>query len=90
MDPAASIPGSSDQTLTRTRRCRRAPIVDKDGKPLASTGPGRIVGLEPQAIQDLNLVKAALQQQLASTGWRSTGRWGHPAWSPTTSFPSSP
>ena len=29
-----------------------------------ATGPGRLVGLEPQAIQDLNQVKAALQQQL--------------------------
>jgi cell division protein FtsI/penicillin-binding protein 2 len=64
--PAAIHPRlGSDQTLTRTREVPpRAPIVDKDGKPLASTGPGRIVGLEPQAIQDLNQVKAALQQQL--------------------------
>jgi cell division protein FtsI/penicillin-binding protein 2 len=64
--PAAIHPRlGSGQTLTRTREVPpRAPIVDKDAKPLASTGPGRIVGLEPQAIQDLNLVKAALQQQL--------------------------
>jgi cell division protein FtsI/penicillin-binding protein 2 len=64
--PAAIHPKlGSDQTLTRTREAPpRAPIVDKDNKPLASTGPGRIVGLEPQAIQDLNQVKAALQQQL--------------------------
>jgi cell division protein FtsI/penicillin-binding protein 2 len=64
--PAAIHPRlGSDQTLTRTREVPpRAPIVDKDGEPLASTGPGRIVGLEPQAIQDLNQVKAALQQQL--------------------------
>ncbi|HET6833495.1 MAG TPA: penicillin-binding transpeptidase domain-containing protein [Acidimicrobiales bacterium] len=64
--PAAVHPRlGTDQTLTRTREVPpRAPIVDKDGEPLASTGPGRLVGLEPQAIQDLNQVKAALQQQL--------------------------
>jgi cell division protein FtsI/penicillin-binding protein 2 len=64
--PAAVHPRlGSDQTLMRTREVPpRAPIVDKDGEPLASTGPGRIVGLEPRAIQDLNQVKAALQQQL--------------------------
>jgi cell division protein FtsI/penicillin-binding protein 2 len=55
----------SGQTLTRTREVPpRAPILDKDGEPLATTGPGRIVGLEPRAIQDLNQIKAALQQQL--------------------------
>ncbi|MGH9228540.1 MAG: penicillin-binding transpeptidase domain-containing protein [Acidimicrobiales bacterium] len=64
--PAAVHPRlESGQTLTRTREVPpRAPIVDKDGEPLASTGPGRLVGLEPQAIQDLDQVKAALQQQL--------------------------
>jgi cell division protein FtsI/penicillin-binding protein 2 len=64
--PAAIHPRlGSGQTLTRTREIPpRAPIVDKDGEPLASTGPGRIVGLEPQAIQDLDQVKAALQQHL--------------------------
>jgi cell division protein FtsI/penicillin-binding protein 2 len=64
--PAAIHPRlASAQTLTRTREVPpRAPIVDKDGEALASTGPGRIVGLEPQAIQDLNQVKTALQQQL--------------------------
>ena len=64
--PAAIHPRlGRDQTLTRTREVPpRAPIVDKDGEPLASTGPGRIVGLEPRAIQDLNQLKAALQQQL--------------------------
>jgi cell division protein FtsI/penicillin-binding protein 2 len=64
--PAAVHPRlGSGQTLTRTREVPpRAPIVDKDGEPLAATGPGRLVGLEPQAIQDLNQVKAALQQQL--------------------------
>jgi cell division protein FtsI/penicillin-binding protein 2 len=64
--PAAIHPRlGSRQTLTRTREVPpRAPIVDRDGEPLASTGPGRLVGLEPQAIQDLNQVKTALQQQL--------------------------
>jgi cell division protein FtsI/penicillin-binding protein 2 len=64
--PAAIHPRlGSGQTLTRTRELPpRAAIVDKDGEPLASTRPGRIVGLEPQAIQDLNQVKSALQQQL--------------------------
>ena len=64
--PAAIHPRlGSGQTLTRTREVPpRAAILDKDGEPLATTGPGRIVGLEPRAIQDLNQVKAALQQQL--------------------------
>jgi len=64
--PAAIQPRlGRDQTLTRTREVPpRAPILDRDGEPLATTGPGRIVGLEPRAIQDLNQVKAALQQQL--------------------------
>jgi cell division protein FtsI/penicillin-binding protein 2 len=43
---------------------RRAPILDKDGEPLATSGPGRIIGLEPRAITDLNQVKAALKEQL--------------------------
>jgi cell division protein FtsI/penicillin-binding protein 2 len=64
--PAAVHPRlGSHQTLTRSREVPpRAPIVDKDGEPLAASGPGRIVGLEPQAIEDLNQVKAALQEQL--------------------------
>jgi cell division protein FtsI/penicillin-binding protein 2 len=64
--PAAIHPRlGSGQALTRTREVPpRAPILDKDGEPLATTGPGRIVGLEPRAIQDLNQIKAALQQQL--------------------------
>jgi cell division protein FtsI/penicillin-binding protein 2 len=64
--PAAVHPRlGRDQTLTRTREVPpRAPIIDKEGEPLATTGPGRIVGLEPRAIQDLDQVKAALQQQL--------------------------
>ena len=64
--PAAVHPRlGSDQTLTRMREVpQRAPILDKDGEPLSTTGPGRLVGLERRAIQDLNQVKAALQQQL--------------------------
>src|ERR687898_764114 len=53
------------QTLTRSREMPpRAPILDRDERPLASMSAGRIVGLEPRAITDLNQVKAALQQQL--------------------------
>jgi cell division protein FtsI/penicillin-binding protein 2 len=64
--PAAIHPRlGSGQTLTRTRVVpRRAPILDKDGEPLATSGPGRIIGLEPRAITDLNQVKAALKEQL--------------------------
>ena len=64
--PAAVHPRlGTGQTLTRTREVpQRAPILDKDGEPLATIGPGRIVGLEPRAIQDLDQVKAALQQEL--------------------------
>ncbi len=64
--PAAVHPDLGDgQTLTRTREMpQRAPILDKDERPLATMSAGRIVGLEPRAITDLNQVKAALQQQL--------------------------
>ncbi len=64
--PAAIHPRlGSGQTLTRTREVPpRAPILDKDGEPLATSGPGRIIGLEPRAIKDLNQVKAALKEQL--------------------------
>jgi cell division protein FtsI/penicillin-binding protein 2 len=64
--PAAMHPGIGDgQTLTRTRELpARAPILDKDGEPLVTTGAGRIVGLQPNAIDDLDQVKAALQQTL--------------------------
>ena len=55
----------SDQTLTRTREVpRRAPILDANDEPLAQTGPGRIIGVEPQAIENLGQVKAAFQDQL--------------------------
>src|SRR5215204_3104184 len=64
--PAAIHPDlGNGQTLTRSREMPpRAPILDKDERPLASMSAGRIVGLEPRAITDLNQVKAALQQQL--------------------------
>src|SRR5918995_1818584 len=64
--PAAIHPDlGNGQTLTRSREMApRAPILDKDERPLASMSAGRIVGLEPRAITDLNRVKAALRQQL--------------------------
>jgi cell division protein FtsI/penicillin-binding protein 2 len=64
--PAAIHPDlGNGQTLTRSREMPpRAPILDKDERPLASMSAGRIVGLEPRAITDLNQVKAALHQQL--------------------------
>jgi cell division protein FtsI/penicillin-binding protein 2 len=53
------------QHLAKTREVpERAPILDSAGNPLSSGRPARIIGLEPRAITDLNLVKAAFQQQL--------------------------
>ncbi len=53
------------QHLARTREVpERAPILDSAGQPLATGRPGRVIGLEPRAILDLNQVKAAFQQQL--------------------------
>jgi cell division protein FtsI/penicillin-binding protein 2 len=53
------------QHLARTREVpERAPILDSAGQPLAIGRPGRIIGLEPRAILDLNQVKADFQQQL--------------------------
>jgi cell division protein FtsI/penicillin-binding protein 2 len=53
------------QHLARTREVpERAPILDSAGQPLSVGRPARIIGLEPRAITDLNLVKAAFQQQL--------------------------
>jgi cell division protein FtsI/penicillin-binding protein 2 len=53
------------QHLARTREVpERAPILDSAGQPLATGRPGRIIGLEPRAILDLNQVKADFQQQL--------------------------
>jgi cell division protein FtsI/penicillin-binding protein 2 len=71
------------QTLTRTREVpQRAPILDKDGEPLTSTGPGRIIGLEPQAITDLNQVKTAFQQQLGIDPAAIDGALGAPGVQP--------
>src|SRR5262245_39533938 len=54
------------QHLARTREVpERAPILDSAGQPLATGRPGKIIGLEPRAILDLNLVKTDFQQQLA-------------------------
>jgi cell division protein FtsI/penicillin-binding protein 2 len=53
------------QRLALTREVpERAPILDAAGNPLSVGRPGRIIGLEPRAILDLNQVKAAFQQQL--------------------------
>jgi cell division protein FtsI/penicillin-binding protein 2 len=58
----------ADQRLRSTREWpERGAINGSDGKPLAPTVPGRIVGLQPNAIQDLNAVKLALQAELGVT-----------------------
>jgi len=64
--PAAIHPDLREgRHLERTRTVpTRAPILDADGKPLAYGRPGRIIGVEPQAIKDLDQLKAAFQQQL--------------------------
>ncbi len=54
------------QHLARTREVpERAPILDAAGEPLSVGRPARVIGLEPRAITDLNMIKAAFQQQLA-------------------------
>jgi cell division protein FtsI/penicillin-binding protein 2 len=64
--PAAMHPSLRDgRHLARTREMPvRAPILDAAGKPLAIGRPGRIIGLEPRAVTNLALVKAAFQDQL--------------------------
>ncbi|HET6954067.1 MAG TPA: penicillin-binding transpeptidase domain-containing protein [Acidimicrobiales bacterium] len=64
--PATIHPKLVEAThLTRTRQFpERAPILDANGQPLQVTGPGRLIGLEPRAVTDLNLVKTAFQQTL--------------------------
>jgi cell division protein FtsI/penicillin-binding protein 2 len=55
----------ADQHLARTREVpERAPILDAAGNPLSVGRPARIVGLEPQAVTDLNAVKLAFQSEL--------------------------
>jgi cell division protein FtsI/penicillin-binding protein 2 len=52
--------------LERTRQWpERAPILDANDQPIATGRAARIIGLEPQAILDLNQIKAAFQSQLA-------------------------
>ncbi len=54
------------QHLARTREVpERAPILDAAGEPLSVGRPARVIGLEPRAVTDLNMIKAAFQQQLA-------------------------
>lgn len=56
------------ETLTVTRKWpERGAINGSDGKPLAPTVPGRIVGLQPSAIEDLNAVKLVLTVELGVT-----------------------
>ncbi len=64
--PAAIHPSlRAGQHLGRTRATpTRAPILDDTGKPLAIGRPGRIVGLEPQAIKNLDQIKAAFKTEL--------------------------
>lgn len=60
--PALGEPG---HTLARIREVpERAPILDADGQPLSFGRPAKIIGLEPQAVTDLNAVKAAFQAEL--------------------------
>jgi cell division protein FtsI/penicillin-binding protein 2 len=58
----------ADQRLRATREWpERGAINGSDGKPLAPSVPGRIVGLQPNAVTDLNVVKLALQAELGVT-----------------------
>ncbi len=51
--------------LTRTREVpERAAILDAAGEPLSVGRPARIIGLEPQAVTDLDAVKLAFQAEL--------------------------
>ena len=64
--PAAIHPDLREgRHLARTRTVpTRAPILDAAGKPLSYGRPGRVIGVEPQAVTNLPLLKAAFQQQL--------------------------
>jgi cell division protein FtsI/penicillin-binding protein 2 len=64
--PAAIHPQLRDgQTLGLTRhQPERAAILDDAGEPLVTNQPGRIVGLQPSRIQNLQQVKDALQTAL--------------------------
>jgi cell division protein FtsI/penicillin-binding protein 2 len=67
--PANVHPALSDGTqLARSREVpERAPILDAAGEPLSTGRPGRVIGLEPRAITNLDQVKAAFQQELGIT-----------------------
>ena len=53
------------QHLARSREVpERAPILDAAGEPLSVGRAARVIGLEPQAVTDLDAVKLAFQQQL--------------------------
>jgi cell division protein FtsI/penicillin-binding protein 2 len=53
------------QHLERTREApERAPILDATGEPLSVGRPARIIGVEPQAITDLDALKLAFQAEL--------------------------
>jgi cell division protein FtsI/penicillin-binding protein 2 len=64
--PANVQPALSEgQHLARTREVpERAPILDAAGEPLSEGREARIVGLEPRAITDLDLIKTAFQEEL--------------------------
>jgi cell division protein FtsI/penicillin-binding protein 2 len=53
------------QHLERTREApERAPILDATGEPLSVGRPARVIGVEPQAITDLDALKLAFQAEL--------------------------
>jgi cell division protein FtsI/penicillin-binding protein 2 len=53
------------QHLERTREVpERAPILDAAGEPLSVGRPARVIGVEPQAITDLDTLKLAFQAEL--------------------------
>jgi cell division protein FtsI/penicillin-binding protein 2 len=56
------------QQLLRDRTVPdRAPILDMDGEPLSEGRPARVIGVEPQAITDLDALKLAFQAELGIT-----------------------
>jgi cell division protein FtsI/penicillin-binding protein 2 len=67
--PAVFHPDLKDgERLSHTREWpERGAINGSDGEPLAPTVPGRIVGLQPSAITDLNAVKLVLTVELGVT-----------------------
>jgi cell division protein FtsI/penicillin-binding protein 2 len=56
---------SPHHELVRTEEVpERAPILDAAGEPLSYGRPARIIGLEPQAIEDLDQIKLAFADEL--------------------------